>query len=87
MQPHTTDVTLQYPIHIDGVETAVLRLRRPRVVDLELMERERGELGKTIALISHLAEISPQSVRELDAADFQELSETVAGFLAPEPRS
>ena len=77
---HTTEVKLQHPIEVDGVRCEALRLRRPLVRDLELMERESSELAKTIALVSHLAEIAPQTVRELDAADFQQLSETVAGF-------
>lgn len=74
-------IELEYPIEIDGVEIKSLRLRRPKVRDLQVMEREKTDMAKTIMLIANLAEITPEQVQEMDAGDFARVSEVVMGFL------
>jgi len=74
-------VKLQHPITVDGREISELNLRRITVGDLELMDKETTQLGKSIRLVALAAELSPDDVRRLDAADFQMVSERVAGFL------
>lgn len=74
-------ITLKHPIKIDGREAAQLTLRRPKVRDLERMDKVSGEMAKTVALVADLAEITPDQVRELDAGDFNVVAEALAGFL------
>jgi hypothetical protein len=74
-------VELRYPLLVDGAELRVVRLRRITVGDLELVEAERNNLSKSVRLVSLAAELAPDTVRRLDAADFNVLSERVAGFL------
>lgn len=74
-------ITLKYPIDVAGEQITSLNLRRVTVGDLELMNREKDELGKSIRLLSLIGEIAPDDVRRLDAHDFNQASEAVASFL------
>ena len=76
-----TTIKLKHPILIDGQETAELTLRRPKVRDLERMDKVSGEMAKTVALVADLAEITPDQVRELDAGDFTVVAEALGDFL------
>jgi hypothetical protein len=70
-------IKLQYPL--DGVEE--VELRRPKVRDLRKMDKVKGDLAKSVALIADLTELSPDQVEELDAADFTAISDIVAGWV------
>lgn len=74
-------ITLNYPIDCNGVEVKELRLRRPKVRDLELIDGIEGDMKKSITLISNLSEVSPDEIRALDASDFQKAAELVEDFL------
>jgi len=74
-------ITLKYPIEVAGEQITRLNLRRVTVGDLELMNRENDELGKSICLLSLIGEIAPDDVRKLDAHDFNQASAMVADFL------
>ena len=76
-----TTVTLREPIEINGAKIGVLTLRRPKVRDLEAIDKIAGETAKTVALIANLSELPPQTIRELDAADFAAASKAVAEML------
>ncbi|WP_163833294.1 phage tail assembly protein [Spartinivicinus ruber] len=79
-------VNLEYPIQCEGVTVDSITLRRPKARDLKIMETTKGgDISKSITLIAHLAEISPKAVEDLDAADFQKVSEVVASFLGAVP--
>lgn len=75
-------VTLAYPIEVEGELLSQVTLRRPKARDLKHMETAKGgEIAKSMGLIAHLAELPPHAIEELDASDFQAISEVVAGFL------
>ena len=76
-----TTITLREPIEINGAKIGVLTLRRPKVRDLEAIDKIAGETAKTVALIANLSELPPETVRELDAADFAAASKAVAEML------
>ena len=77
-----TKITLKHPITVDGREVAQLTLRRPKVRDLERMDKVSGEMAKAVTLISDLAELTPDQVRELDAGDFAAAAEALGDFLS-----
>ena len=77
-----TTITLKHPITVDGREVAELTLRRPKVRDLERMDKVSGEMAKAVTMVADLAEISPDQVREIDGEDFIAVSEVLADFLA-----
>ena len=72
---------LKHPITVDGVEIKEINLRRPKAVDLEAMDKAPGEVGKALLLISNLAELPLDKVRELDAEDFMGLQGHLTDFL------
>ncbi|MEJ1398773.1 MAG: phage tail assembly protein [Candidatus Sedimenticola sp. (ex Thyasira tokunagai)] len=77
-----TEFKLEHPIKsTDGSEISTLKVRRPRVKDIEIMEEETTQLGKSIRLLSLVAAISEDDIRSMDAKDFNTVSEAVAGFL------
>lgn len=77
-----TTIKLKHPITADGREVVELTLRRPKVRDLERMDKVSGEMAKAVTLIADLAEISPDQVRELDAGDFAAAAEALGDFLS-----
>ena len=77
-----TAITLKHPITVDGREVAQFTLRRPKVRDLERMDKVSGEIAKAVTLVADLAELSPDQVRELDAEDFTAVAEVLGDFLS-----
>ena len=76
-----TKIKLKHPITVDGAEVAELTMRRPKVRDLERMDKVSGEMAKAVALVGDLAELSPDQVRDLDAEDFTAVAERLGDFL------
>ena len=76
-----TTIELKHPITVDGVEIKEINLRRPKAVDLEVMDKAPGEVGKAILLISNLAELPLDKIRELDGEDFMGLQGHLTDFL------
>jgi len=74
-------ITLKYPIDVAGEQITSLNLRRVTVGDLEITNREKDELSKSICLISLIGEIAPEHVRMIDASDFNQASAVVESFL------
>lgn len=77
----TETIKLKYPIDVDGVQTDTLKLRRPKVRDIKLMDSFSGDIEKGIQLIAVLCEIPPASVEDLDADDFGVVSKKVGDFM------
>ena len=77
-----TTIKLKHPITADGREVTKLTLRRPKVRDLERVDKVDGPIAKAVTLIADLAELTPDQVRELDAADFTAIEAEVSGFLS-----
>ncbi len=80
-----TAIELKYPITIDGTETSVLHMRRPKVRDQLLVDKS-GMVGKSqsereVLLIANLCEVAPADIEQLDMADYKTLQETFGAFL------
>lgn len=80
----TETVKLDYPINVDGEEIAQVTLRRPTFGDIELFEKEKTDLGKTVKMMTLLAGLSPEAVRKLDVEDFGRIGEAVGKFFPKE---
>ena len=77
-----TQIELKPPLTLHGATLGVISLRRPKVRDLEAMERQGDkDIAKSINLLASLSEQTPDTLRELDAEDFMALSAVIAGFL------
>lgn len=76
-------VALQYPVEIDGVKTSALTLRRPKVRDQLTVDKMGASTAeKEVAMIAMLAEVAPNSLHELDSADYAALQKALAGFFS-----
>lgn len=78
---HTETYELQYPFTHKGEEVTELNIRRPKMRDLKKFEAIKDKMKKSFTMLSDLAEISPDTVEELDPVDFNAASVMIAGFL------
>jgi len=76
------DITLQYPVQVDGVELKSIKIRRPKVRDMLAASKTAGQDDeKELQLFSNLCELPPETIKDLDIADYAKLQETFKGFL------
>lgn len=76
-----TDITLDYPIKINGAEVTRIRLRRPKTRDTLIARKLHGDSAEQeIALIANLAEWTPEDVQELDVADYRKVQQALEAF-------
>lgn len=79
-------IKLAFPIKIDGHEYNNLSMRRPKVRDRLMIDRnDLHESESEIHYFSHLCEVSPDVIEELDWSDFVQLREKLQLFLASRP--
>ncbi|RRJ96868.1 phage tail assembly protein [Opitutaceae bacterium TAV4] len=80
-----TTIKLQHPFKkADGTQCAEVTLRRPLVRDIRIMHNSGGtDFDKGSRLAANLAELSPDDIDRMDAADFSEIERTVQGFVSP----
>lgn len=80
-----TAIELKYPITIDGTETSVLHMRRPKVRDQLLVDKSgiagKSQAEREIMLIANLCEVAPADIEQLDMADYTKIQETFGSFL------
>lgn len=81
----TIEISLDYPINIEGVEVSKLTLRRPKVGDVLAAEEQakgKGDKETEILTFANLCQITPAEIRELDLGDYKRLQEAFSGFLS-----
>lgn len=78
-------IKLSNPVKIDGVEVYELSLRSPKVRDLIASGKKNvSEAEREVNLIANLAEVSPETVQDLDLRDYIKIQEWLKDFLSPE---
>ena len=82
--PNTT-VQLTYPVQHGGQDITRITLRRPRVRDIERLDKLTGDTRRSVTLLSDLSGQPPEAIREIDAGDFKKLGEVVQDFLGDTP--
>jgi hypothetical protein len=84
----TTQIELEYPVEVDGVQVNTLAMRRPTVADQLAFEDGKGtEAKKTVNMMAALCDVPPATIQQLDIIDFQKLAEVMAGFSKPQDES
>ncbi|ESP95452.1 MULTISPECIES: phage tail assembly protein [Pseudoalteromonas] len=82
----TEIIKLTFPITVDGHEYAELKMRRPKVRDRLMVDKaDISESESEIRYFSHLCEVSPDIIEELDWSDFVKLREALQAFLVSRP--
>lgn len=78
------EITLDFPVEMEGVQVGVVRMRRPKVRDqLNAQRQANNDPARTeVFLFALLCDIAPTSLEEMDIADYEKLRDTYAGFRA-----
>ncbi|MDW2310637.1 phage tail assembly protein [Vibrio sp. 1075] len=76
-----TEVTLTYPVNVNGKEIKTLALRRPKVRDQLIADKQnKNDADKEVHLMSLLAEVEPAVIQDLDLDDYMEVQKVIVGF-------
>lgn len=74
-------VKLEFPVEHNGAEIKEIKLRRPSVRDLILLEQHEGnDLAKDVYMMSMLSGVEEEKIYLVDAVDFMQLQEAYQGF-------
>lgn len=75
-------IELDYPIHVDGVETRTLTMRRPKVGDQMRHADAEGDLNpeSTAKMYADLMMIKYDDILELDLVDYRKVSDAYNTF-------
>jgi hypothetical protein len=77
----TAEITLDFPIEVDGQKIEKVTMRRPKVRDSFKAERAKGdEMAKGIALLCDLCEMPEEHLLELDTIDLEKLHGQLEAF-------
>ena len=86
MEAAMQTITLNIPVTVENITHDKLNIRRPKVRDRLAVERiKKTDAEKEIAMIANLAEVSVETIEELDLADYGKVQEVLQGFLVPVP--
>lgn len=86
-EPKVT-IELSFPVKVDGIETSVLQMRRPKVKDQLVFEKRAqgmSDAEREIRLFANLCEVAPEDIEALDLMDYAKLGKQYEDFLKPEP--
>ena len=72
---------LDRPIIIDGVETAQLTIRYPKVRDIRKTHGMEYKADIYGSLLQSCADLSPEQVEELGVTDFNKIVEKIDDFI------
>lgn len=77
----TKEITLEYPVTVQGKEYKTLNMRRPKVRDQLIADKQNNTAAdKEVHLLSLLTDVDPAVIHELDMDDYQEVQNTYKGF-------
>ncbi|MFB9136708.1 phage tail assembly protein [Vibrio sp. AK197] len=77
----TVDIKLIYPVFFEGNQVETLKVRRPKVRDQLIADKQNAnEADKEIHLMSLLAGVDQALIQELDLDDYGQLQEAIVGF-------
>lgn len=78
-----TTIALTYPVQSDGVQIKSLSLRRPKVRDMLLAEKQgSNQAEREVRMIANLCEVAPTVIEDLDFADYSAAQKVLQGFLS-----
>ncbi|MBQ7673593.1 MAG: phage tail assembly protein [Alphaproteobacteria bacterium] len=76
-------IKLSNSVKIDGVEVHELNLRTPKVRDLIAASKKNvSESEREVNLIANLAEVSPETIQDLDLCDYMKIQDWLKDFLS-----
>lgn len=77
----TKTVTLDFPFECKGQKVETLEIRRPKVRDQLIADKQNKESAdKEVYLMSLLAGVEPELIQELDFSDYEQVQDVIVGF-------
>ena len=74
-------VTLDFPVMFNNTEITALSIRRPRVKDQMIADKQnKDNTDKEIHLMALLAEVERELIQELDMSDYEQVQKVIVGF-------
>ncbi|TCN02947.1 phage tail assembly protein [Vibrio crassostreae] len=84
----TKEVQLEYPVTVAGKEYKALTMRRPKVRDQLIADKQNKDpADKEIHLLSLLAGVETAVIQELDMTDYGEVQKAYKGFTKKNSKS
>jgi len=77
----TVKYTLKTPVSHNGEKYEELTFRKPRTGDLIVMDEFKGDMAKSLAMLSSIAEIPLPAFKQIELDDFHEIEVLVAPLL------
>ena len=74
------DIKLAKPEKVDGANVTVIRMREPKVRDLEASQTSKSDSEREVSLFANLCEIAPEDIRNMRARNYRRLQEAFALF-------
>ncbi|MCL1124167.1 phage tail assembly protein [Shewanella surugensis] len=75
-------IILDYPITFEGKKIDSLSMRRPRVRDQMIADKQhKDDMDKEMHLFSLLLDIDVEAIYDLDVIDYQKVTATYENFL------
>ena len=84
----TKAISLTEPLVFDGQRIAEVTVRRPKVKDLRVLDdlgADGDDLARGVAMAAQLTGLPTAAIDEMDASDFAQVSDVIAGFLPKPP--
>ena len=79
------NITLQYPLDVDGRQISTVAMRRPVVRDMMAAQRTAGANAAAaeveVAMFVNLCELAPDAIEKMDLGDYMELQRVYEGFV------
>ncbi|WP_235199552.1 phage tail assembly protein [Photobacterium galatheae] len=77
---------MEYPVKIGATEITGLQMRRPRVKDQMIADKQnKHDSDKEIHLFALLCEVDPSVIQELDMDDYEAVKQVFLGFRKKNP--
>lgn len=75
------EITLSFPITIDGVKITKLTMRRPKTADRLWAEKKKSDdFAKIVDVAARLCNVAPEVMAELDDLDMKKVDDQYAAF-------
>jgi hypothetical protein len=73
-------VVLDYPVTLEGKTYSELSVRRPKLVDVMIADKQKTAYEKEVTLLSNLCGVTPSVINEMDLKDYEALREVYESF-------
>lgn len=75
------EITLSFPITVEGQKITSLTMRRPKTADRLWAEKQKSDdFAKIVSVAARLCNVAPADIAELDDLDMKKVDDQYAAF-------